>query len=172
MWDFLNKTAIVVTVLWIPSIVILYYGIWKNTKTLFTFSKNLYLSRRLSGEITFNYSNNDGKYILWSNEQLFELKFSKASDVSIHIYKDPPSIEWIWIANWIYDIWEVKDVTNIDMSSRTRALKEWEIVILKNIYWNYCAIKILDIKDNTRSDSKDEITFKYVINSDWYKDFS
>lgn len=46
-----------------------------------------------------------------------------------------------------------------------------EIVILKNIYWNYCAVKILDIKDNSRSDKIDEITFEYIINSDWYTDF-
>lgn len=171
IWDCLNKLAIIVTILWIPSIIIWYFLLWSKLKELLKFNKNKYISKRLSWRYSFNYSNNNGKFQIWKDKQFFELAFSKASDVSIHIYNDPPSIEWVAIANWIYEIWNIKKSYTFDMSSRTRTPKEWEIVILKNIYWNYCAVKILDIKDNSRSDQIDEITFEYVINSDGYTDF-
>lgn len=170
-WDLLNKIAVIITILWVPSIVILYFSLWSKIKELLKFNKNKYISKRLSWKYSFDYSNNDWKFQIWKDEQLFELKFTKASDVSIHIYKDPPSIDWVAIANGIYDISNIKDASIFDMSSRTRTPKEWEIIILKNIHWNYCAVKIIDIKDNSRSDIVDEITFEYVINGNWYTDF-
>jgi hypothetical protein len=170
-WDLLNKIAIIVTILWIPSIFILYLTLWSKLKELLRFNKNKYISKRLSWKITFDYSNNNWIYQIWKDNQFFEIKFTKASDVSIHIYNDPPSIEWVAIVNWIYDISNIKNASIFDMSSRTRTPKKWEIVILKNKYWNFCALKITDIKDNSRTDEKDEITFEYVINGDWYTDF-
>ena len=170
-WDLLNKVAIIVTILWVPSIIILYFSLWNKLKELLKFNRNKYISKRLSWRISFDYSNNDGKFQIWKDKQFFELKFTKAWDTSIHIYKDPPSIEWIAIVNWIYEIWNIKNASIFDMTSRTRQPKEWEIVVLKNIYWNYCAVKILDIKDNSRNDKVDEVTFEYVINWDWYVDF-
>jgi len=58
------------------------------------------------------------------------------------------------------------------MTSRTRTPQEGEIVILKNRFGNYAALKIIDIKDRTRSDDRDELTFEYVINPNGYTDFS
>lgn len=45
------------------------------------------------------------------------------------------------------------------------------MVVLKNKYSNYAALKISDIKDSTRSDMTDELTFSYVINPDGGDDF-
>lgn len=170
-WDFLNKLAIIITILWIPSVLILYFSIWNKLKELLNFNRKKYISKRLSWKITFDYSNNNWIYKIWKDKQFFELYFSKASDTSIHILNDPKSIEWVAIAKDIYEIWNIKDASIFDMSSRSRTPKEWEIVILKNIEWNYCALKVLDIKDDSRSDKNDEITFEYLINSDWYTDF-
>lgn len=170
-WELLNKIAIIITILWVPSILLLYLSLWSKLKTLLLFNRNKYISKRLRWRISFDYSNNNWKFKIWKDKQFFELKFTKASDASIHIYNDPPSIEWLAIAKWIYEIWNINNATKFDMSSRTRTPREWEIVILKNIDWNYCAIKILDIKDSSRNDENDEITFEYTINSDWYIDF-
>lgn len=169
-WDILNKVAIIITILWWLITVIWYWNILKELYIRF-FLKNRYISERLSWRMSFDYSNNNWKIKIWKDKQFFELKFTKAWDTSIHIYKDPPSIEWVAIANWIYEISNIEDSSIFDMSSRTSTPKEWEVVILKNIYWNYCAIKILNIKDNSRNDKIDEVTFEYVINSNWYTDF-
>jgi len=128
---------------------------------------------RLEWETSFDYSNNNWVISLWKDKQSFEIKFSKASNRTIHVlYNDPKSIENIALAIGIKNISDIADCTNFDTSSRTRTPQKWEIVILKNIYWNYCAIKILDIKDRTRNDEKDEVTFEYVINDAWSTDFS
>lgn len=170
-WDFLNKWTTIITILWIPSVFILYFSIWNKLKELLNFNRKKYISKRLFWKITFDYSNNNWIYKIWKDTQFFELKFSKASDTNIHIYNDPSSIVWVWIAKWIYEIKDINNSSIYDMSSRSRSPKKLEIVVLKNINWNYCVLKILDIKDNSRNNKKDEITFEYVINSDWYTDF-
>ena len=48
-----------------------------------------YSSERLKGRKTFDYSNNNGRYIIGKNELKFETAWSKASDDSIHVYNDP-----------------------------------------------------------------------------------
>lgn len=130
-----------------------------------------YALRRLKGKAKFNYSNNDGKYTIGSNELVFETAWSKASGESIHIYNDPPSIDSLALAKGVFNIRSVRDVHNLDFTSRTRTPEEGDIVVLKNKYGNYAAIKVLDIQDYSRSDSVDEISFEYVINPDGGGDF-
>lgn len=171
-WDLWNHIATIITIVWIPSVFILYAWLRKELKTLLKLNRDNYSSKRLSWKYSFDYSNNNGIFKLGENEYFFELKFSKASDTSIHVYRDPPSISWIAFVSWIYNFSKIKDASIYDMSSRTRTPQEWEIIILKNVYWNYCAVKIIDVKDRTRSDDKDEVTFEYVINDAWNTDFS
>jgi len=131
-----------------------------------------YMNQRLSGRVTFDYSNNNGKYIIGNNELLFETAWSKASDDSIYILNDPASIKGVALALGKHRITDINDASSYDMTSRTRTPQEGEIVILKNRFGNYAALKIIDIKDRTRSDDRDELTFEYVINPNEYIDFS
>ena len=130
------------------------------------------MNQRLSGRVTFDYSNNNGKYIIGNNELLFETAWSKASDDSIYILNDPASIKGVALALGKHRITDINDASSYDMTSRTRTPQEGEIVILKNRFGNYAALKIIDIKDRTRSDDRDELTFEYVINPNEYIDFS
>lgn len=170
--QYATKTSIMITILWIPSVLILYFTLGKKIKELLFYRKKKYISQRKTWRISFDYSKNNWKYIIWKDSLLFDLKFSKASWDSIHIYKDPPSIEWLTVVPKKESIKEIKDASKYEMSSRSDTPQEWELVVLKNIYGNYCVIKIIDVKDRTRSDDKDEITFEYCINVDWYTDFS
>ncbi|SNV35750.1 Uncharacterised protein [Chryseobacterium taklimakanense] len=131
-----------------------------------------YKNRRIKGEIKFDYSNNNGIYIIGENELTFETKWSKASDQSIHLYNDPNVISGIAIANSVYDIENIKDASQYDFSSRSRTVEKHGIAVLKNKYGNYAVIKILEIKDNSRGALKDELHFKYLINPDGKTDFS
>jgi hypothetical protein len=58
------------------------------------------------------------------------------------------------------------------MSSRTVCPREGEVVVLRNNFGNYAAIRIVDVKDRTRADAKDEVTFEYVINPSGGTDFA
>lgn len=130
-----------------------------------------YASKRLTGTVTFNYSNNNGRYAIGREELLFETAWSKASDTSIHIYKDPPSINSLAIATGVAHIKDLKSISGLDFSSRSRTPQEGDVIVLKNKFGKYAALKVSDIKDSTRSDSTDEITFSYVINPDGGTDF-
>lgn len=123
-----------------------------------------YAAKRLSGRATFDYSNNNGLYTIGEGDLSFETKWSKASDTSIHLYNDPPSIESVAIAVGAASIEAVADAASYDGSSRSRTLQEGEVAVLKNRHGNFAALQVLDVKDRTRSDDRDELTFRYVIN--------
>ena len=131
-----------------------------------------YKENRLKGNILFDYSNNNGVYKIGVDQLIFETQWSKASNHSIHSYNDPPSISGVAIASNKYQISDIEDASEFDFSSRSRTVKEHEIIIVKNIYGNYAAIKILEIKDSTRGDDRDELRYEYVINPNNKTDFS
>lgn len=132
---------------------------------------NHYSAQRLTGRIKFNFSNNNGHYKIGGGDLLFETVWSKASDTSIHIYNDSPSIDSLALAHGIAKISDISSVLNLDFSSRSRTAEEGDIIILKNKYGKYAALKIIDIKDQSRSDSVDEVIFDYIINRDGKDDF-
>jgi formylglycine-generating enzyme required for sulfatase activity len=129
-------------------------------------SKAEYHDPDLTGRVTFNYSNNDGRYSIGRDELFFETKWSKASDRSIHLYNDPLSIVGVAEASQLQSYWDVTDPASYDMSSRVRTIQEGEHAILKNSHNRFAVLRILDIKDRTRSDTIDELTFEFWILTD------
>lgn len=131
-----------------------------------------YHSSASKGIITFDYSNNNGRYCIGQNEYMFEIKFSKASDNSIYVYNDPNSISTVALVKDKTDIESINNANKYDTSSRTRCPNINQIVILQNTNGFYAGIKILDIKDDTRGAVNDEVKFEYVIQTDGTHDFS
>ncbi len=131
-----------------------------------------YCSPAIKGTVTFDYSNNNGKYSIGQGELMFELNFSKASDTSIYLLNDPASIKTVAIARDVSDISSIKDARNYDGSSRVRRSSINQVAVLQNTNGFYTAIKILNIKDDTRSDENDEITFEYCIQTNGSPDFT
>ena len=52
----------------------------------------------LVGEAVFDYSNHNGRYVIGRGTLEFETKWSKASNLSVHMYNDPPSINGLALA--------------------------------------------------------------------------
>ena len=69
------------------------------------------------------------------------------------------------------EISEISDATRYDMTSDVRTPEEGEIVVARNQNDYWAAMKVLDVKDRTRADDKDELTFEYVILSNGIADF-
>ena len=136
---------------------------WKNIS---------YISPLTYGIIRFDYSNNNGRYVIGQNNFTFELKFSKASRRSIHLYNDPVSIKTVAIAKEFSIFEEITDARIYNGSSRTRTPKVGEITVIQNKNGYYAAIKIISIKDDSRGDDYDEIIFEYMIQKDKSYDFS
>jgi len=122
-----------------------------------------YSSKPPKGQVSFDYSNNDGVYCIGENELMFEIKFTKASDKHIYVYKDPISILWIALVKDVSEICKISDASKYDSSSRTRCPAINQIVLFQNKNDFYAAIKILEIKDDSRGAENDEVTFEYVI---------
>lgn len=142
------------------------------SKQKFIPSTEKYISPSTKGTVTFDYSNNNGHYSIGHGELMFECGFSKASDKSIHVYKDPPSLRTVAVVKETQDISKIKDARKYDTSSRVRTVGLNQIAIFQNKNGFYAAIKILSIKDDSRGSDNDEVTFEYFIQSNGSPDFT
>lgn len=134
-------------------------------------SNEKYVSPSISGQVSFNYSNNNGRYFIGQNELMFELHFSKSSDRNIQLTNDPTSVRYIAIAKGKKSINEIEDARIFDGSSRVRRPNTKQIVVIQNNNGFYAAILIKEIKDDTRGAENDEVTFEYKIQSNGSPDF-
>ena len=125
-----------------------------------------------TGRPRFNYSSNNGKYWIGSGDMEFELKFSKASNTSIHMASDSKGIESIALATSISEINQIKSIDVFDFTSRVRTPQIGNIVIIKNTAGYYAAVKLIEVTDDTRGDEADEVEFDYVILNNKSYDFS
>lgn len=125
-----------------------------------------------NGTVVFDYSSFDGRYRIGEDAYLFETKWSKSSDTNIQCLNDPPSITGVALAPPGAQLADIVDASSLDYSSRTRRPEENRIVVLQNDHGFYAGLQVLDIKDDTRNDEKDEITFRYWILTDGTGDFS
>ncbi|MCY4160543.1 MAG: toll/interleukin-1 receptor domain-containing protein [Flavobacteriaceae bacterium] len=123
--------------------------------------------------VRFNYSNNNGRYIIGSGKAKFETMWTKASNTSIHLYNEPLSIQGVaLVQKEIQAISDVMEAKNLNFTSRCRTVEINQVAILRNIEGFYAAIQVLEIKDDTRGDQNDEVRFRYVIQLDGSDNFS
>ncbi|MCY4302669.1 MAG: hypothetical protein OXC68_13160 [Aestuariivita sp.] len=125
-----------------------------------------------TGEIVFNYSNHNGRYMIGRGQWKFETEWSKASNTFIHIYNNPPSIRGMAIAREATLFSQVIDEKGLDFTSRARTVNVGQIVVLQNSNGFYAVLQILEIKDDTRGDNCDELHFQYAIQTNGSCDFS
>ena len=126
-----------------------------------------------AGEVVFDYSNHDGHYIIGRRELEFETMWSKASDISIHVYNDPPSINGIALGHREWkSIDQVVDAQTLDYTSRCRTPSIGQIVVFRNTHGFYAAVQVLNIQDDSRGADHDELRFRYIIQPDGSDDFT
>ena len=127
----------------------------------------------LTGEACFDYSSHNGCYIIGQGDWEFETMWTKASQERIYTYNDRNSIDGIALVDRKYkSIRDVQNCKSLDFTSRVRTPALEQIVVLVNKNGFYAAIQILGIKDDTRGDGKDELHFRYAIQSDGTDNFS
>lgn len=129
-------------------------------------------SGALSGEVTFDYAAHNGRYVIGTGATAFETRWSKASDASIHLYNDPPSIHGVAIARGASNFAEIADGAAYDFTSRTRTPRVGEIAILRNTNGFFAAVQILQVEDDSRGAASDVLTFRYLILPDGSNNFA
>lgn len=128
-----------------------------------SFSSDRYVSPGLAGEVTFDYSNNDGRYVVGAGDMAFETKWSSGGNTSVHVYKDPPSIRTVALASGATRIEDIVDATVYDTSSRSRTARLGEIVVWQNSSGYYMATKIERTVARSHGAVHDEVVFTYKI---------
>ena len=124
--------------------------------------KDNYYSPERKGTFTFDYSNNNGEYVIGEGDAMFRTRWSKADNTSIHAYKD---------GNGIVAIALLKDVGNLeaintiegDFSSRVRTPRIGDAIVWRNDKGKHAITKVVSIKDDSRGDDHDELTCNYII---------
>ncbi len=124
------------------------------------------------GQVVFDYSNFNGRYVIGSGTAEFETDWTKASNEAIYIYNDPDSINGIALARRATSIHEITEGALLDYTSRARSPRLGEVVVLRNKHGFYAAIQILGIKDDTRGDDSDQLRFRYAIQTDGTDNFA
>ena len=140
-------------------------------KQKFVPSSEKYVSPGPKGQVTFDYSNNNGRYCIGSDEMMFETKWSKSSDYNIQLLTDPASIRTVAVAKDKEKITEVEDARTYDGSSRVRRPRIGQIAVMQNTNGFWAAIKVLSISDDTRGANWDEVKFDYTIQDEWHSFF-
>jgi hypothetical protein len=121
------------------------------------------MSTALSGEVVFDYSSSGGRYIIGQGPLEFETRWSKSSDTNIILYNYPHNIHGIAVARRATQFSDIADASAYDFTSPTRRPKIGELALLRNSNGFYAALKIIDIKDDSREAPSDELRFQYAI---------
>jgi len=130
-------------------------------------------SPKISGTVSFDYTNSNGVYTIGHGDYLFETMWTKASNTSICVYNDPLSIARVAIALGAVDFHDVVDAGLYDVSSRYRIVNEGQIVVLQNQNAYFALVKVREVFDRDRPpDERDELIFDYRILTDRSSDFS
>ena len=116
-----------------------------------------YYSPEMKGEVKFHFDNNNGRYVIGIGEYMFNTRWSRSGNNSIHVYGD------IGFKNGCEKFPSFEDLYGYDFSSEVRTLKKGEIVIYKNTNNHFAAIKIGDVKSRCHGSSYDELIFEYCI---------
>jgi uncharacterized protein YegP (UPF0339 family) len=127
-------------------------------------SASQYSNPNFNGEVEFDYSNHNGRYMIGAGSMQFELKFSSASNGSIHIYNDSANIEGIALAYGASSFSEINDASVFDYTSRIRTPKTGELVTLVNRNGFFAAIKLGEIKARSHGTERSSVSLEYKIN--------
>lgn len=137
-----------------------------------SFAADRYVSPARVGRVTFDPSNNNGRYTVGSGDMTFETAWSGPSTHSVWAYSDPPSIKSIALISGLDSISHIENVSMFDTSSRARRPHAGEIVLWRNTAGYYLATKIEKVQGRGHGSPSDEITFTYVIAADKSANFA
>jgi len=129
------------------------YTVWKPTRDY------------ISNTFSFDYSNNNGEYVINNGTFKFTTKWDKSSDISIHAYSDASDIECIAVIKNPIDLVNItlNELSSLDYSSRCRNIKIGEIAVWKNKYGHYLLTLVKTIHDDSRGDKDDLLECEYRI---------
>ena len=126
----------------------------------------------LDGEASFNYSSHNGHFRIGEGYLEFDTHWTKASNTSIHCYTDSTNLRGIALVPRGAELKSIPSIEKLDFTNRVRTPEIGRIVVLQNTHGIYAALKVLEIKDDTRGDAEDYLRFQYWILQDGSSNFA
>lgn len=117
----------------------------------------LYHSPSMEGTVVFRFDNNNGHYYIGNGEYVFDTRWSRAGNNSIHAYG------LIGYKTGENEFPKLEDLYSYDYSSDARTIHSGEIVIFRNMKRHFAAVKLGVVKSASHGSPYDEMTFKYKI---------
>ena len=114
------------------------------------------------GKFTFDYTKNNGVFIIGTGDYSFSTKWSQSSNLSINAYKYSWDIVSLARVRCDLNLFFAEN-QELDFSSIIRTPKIGDTVVWKNINDNFATTKIIDIKDVESGDDVYELTCEYTI---------
>lgn len=111
--------------------------------------------------VEFDYSQNDGRVTVPSPGGGFDLRFSKASDLRIHLSRTPGVIAVMRLKGVMTD--SLFDIQDYDGSSSTYTVESGEAFAALNQAGEVLVGRILAIADDTRGSTGDWVVFKFRV---------
>ena len=109
------------------------------------------------GIISFRYDNNNGVFNIGTGEYLFNTRWSRAGNDSIHAYGN------IGFNHTIIDFPRFEELEFLDFSSNTRTIRKGQIIFWRNSFNNFVAVKIISVKSSGHGFPYDEMEFEYKV---------
>lgn len=129
----------------------------KKIEEIRNIDKIKYEKYDLSGNVTFDCSNNNGYYTLGTGKYEFDTRWSIANNNVVYAYGD------IGYLKNCKEFPKYKEIIKFDFSSGSRRIESGEIVVFKNSYGKFLAVKILESLSKSHGKDRDEVSFKYMI---------
>lgn len=112
------------------------------------------------GKASFDYTKNNGNYVIGIGEYEFTTHWSSAGTGSIHCYSD--YVKRLGYNPKFQEFPSLDKIKEFDFSSRCRTIREGEMVILENNYNKFIAIKVTKVFYN-KEDIDHLLEFDYKI---------
>jgi hypothetical protein len=126
-------------------------------------------SKANSNEVTFNYSNHSGRFLIGSGDFEFDTRWSNRGMGSIYCYNDGGS--QVALVPMDRKITDVSAASSLDYSSRVRAPSDGRFVVLRNPRGYFAALKIIKVIGHA-DELQNSVTLKYWILTDGAENFS
>ena len=118
-----------------------------------------------TGEAVIQYADHDGRAVIGEGETSFETKWSRGGANSIHVYNDPSGIRGVSIAPDGHSLEAVTEAmaAGLNYTSRTRMLREDQIVVFENAAGRFLAAKVVDVRSEGHGDGEDRLVLRYAV---------
>ena len=117
----------------------------------------------LAGEVSFYYSDYNGRFVIGYGTLEFETAWSQGGDTEIYLYNDPPSINGVALVDTAGNITDEFDDASLNYTSRVRQVLIGRSAVLRNLHGHHARIKVIAIDNDKSGGDRHRLKFQYVI---------